>query len=124
MNKTKIIYWVTTGLFSLMMLNSAYQYFTSPDMEAAFNHLGYPGYFRIQLGVAKIFGVLALVLPFVPKGFKEFAYAGFTIILFSAAIAHASIGDPAMGIIMPFILFGVLIASYVYYIKLRKLKKQ
>lgn len=120
MKKNKIIYWITTGLFSLMMLNSAFQYLISPDMEAAFDHLGFPAYFRIELAVAKFLGVIALLLPIVPRGFKHFAYAGFTIVLFSAGIAHASVGDPPIGTILPFVLFGVLAASYTYYEKLKK----
>ncbi len=124
MKKDKIIYWTATGLFSLMMLNSGYQYLTSPDMEAAFNHLGFPDYFRIELAVAKILGVIALLIPYIPKVFKQFAYAGFTINLFSAAIAHASKGDPAIGIILPFGVLAILATSYIYYEKLRKVKKQ
>jgi hypothetical protein len=37
-----ILYWGSTALISLMMLFSAFNYFTSPDMKAAFTHLGFP----------------------------------------------------------------------------------
>jgi hypothetical protein len=47
-------------------------------MKGAFTHLGYPGYFRIELTVAKALGVLALLLPGVPRKAKEFAYFGFS----------------------------------------------
>jgi len=63
MKKEKIIYWSTTGIVTAMMLFSAYGYFTNQEMKGAFVHLGFPGYFRIELGVMKILGALALILP-------------------------------------------------------------
>ncbi|MDN5216987.1 DoxX family protein [Fulvivirgaceae bacterium BMA12] len=120
MKKEKIIFWITTGLFSLMMLFSAYMYFTAPQVKTAYEHLGFPDYFRIELGAAKALGAIALLLPFVPKGLKQFAYAGFTINLFSAAIAHASKGDPAQEIVTPLILWLVLVVSFIYYHKLHQ----
>ena len=50
MRVKKIIYWTSTVLISLMMLSSAWGYFTNPDMKGAFVHLGFPDYFRIELG--------------------------------------------------------------------------
>lgn len=120
MNKNRIIYWVATGLFSAMMMMSAFNYFTNPEMQEVFNHLGFPEYFKIQLGTAKILGAVALLLPFVPKGFKQFAYAGFVINMLSATIAHAARGDGAFAGIMPLMLLGILIVSYVYYEKTNK----
>ncbi|GAB3432406.1 DoxX family protein [Niabella aquatica] len=117
MKNKKIIYWAATGIFSLMMLFSGYNYFTAPELKEAFVHLGFPDYFRIELAVAKILGALALVLPFVPKGFKQFAYAGFTINLTSAFIAHSSKGDPFNISVMPLIFLAVLVVSYIYYNK-------
>ena len=57
MKKLKITYWITTVLFSVMMLFSATMYFTSPEMAQTFEHLGFPDYFRVELGIAKIIGV-------------------------------------------------------------------
>lgn len=119
MKKDKIIYWITTGLFSAMMTMSAVNYFTNPEMQATFAHLGYPDYFRIQLGTAKLMGVLALLLPFVPQTFKHFAYAGFTIVTLSASVAHAANGDGAFATVLPIILLGILAVSYLYYQKLK-----
>lgn len=120
MKKEKIIFWITTGIFSLMMLFSAYKYLTADEMKAAFDYLGFPDYFRVELAVAKTLGVLALLFPFVPQGFKQFAYAGFTVTLISAFIAHAYKGDPAQAIIMPLIILAVLVTSYLYYNKLQQ----
>lgn len=58
-------------------------------MSGAFAGLGFTeDYFRIELGIAKIVGSLALIIPFTPKILKNLAYAGFTINLVSAIIAH------------------------------------
>ncbi|GGG93741.1 hypothetical protein GCM10007415_30890 [Parapedobacter pyrenivorans] len=111
--KKKLVYWITTGLVSLMMLFSGYAYFTDSSVQAGFVHLGFPNYFRIQLGVAKIIGALLLLLPFIPTRVKEFAYVGFGITFISAAIAHIASGDPTSVVIGPIIAFVVLAASYV-----------
>ncbi|MBS1512590.1 MAG: DoxX family protein [Bacteroidetes bacterium] len=112
MKKNSIIYWSVTGLFSVMMLFSAYNYFTNPQMAGAFTHLGFPPYFRIELAIAKIAGAIVLLLPQVPARLKEWTYAGFSITLVSAAVAHFSSGDPASVAIMPVIFFAVLMVSY------------
>ena len=49
MKAIKITYWVTTAIVALMMTYSAYAYLTQPAMLQAFHHLGYPGYFRMEL---------------------------------------------------------------------------
>ena len=61
-------------------------------MAAAFTHLGFPGYFRVELSLAKLLGVVVLLAP-VPSRLKEWAYAGFAFDLASAVIAHLAVGD-------------------------------
>lgn len=112
MNKLKITYWITTGIFSAMMLFSATMYFTSPDMAKTFEHLGFPDYFRIELGIAKIIGVLLLLAPFTGR-LKEWVYAGFSIIMISASIAHTAAGDPISAVLTPLVFLGILAVSYV-----------
>ncbi|MDM1046250.1 DoxX family protein [Myroides sp. 1354] len=116
MNK-KIIYWISTSLFSLFMLFSAYSYFTDPTFKEAFVYLGYPDYFRVELGIAKILGVLALLLPFLPRVIKGFAYAGFTINIVAAAIAHLAVGE-GISSLVPMLIAGVLLALSYYFLPL------
>jgi DoxX-like family len=80
-------------LFSIVnfVFNDRFPFPNGP--EGAFAHLGFPAYFKVELTVAKILGVLALVIPAVPFKVKEFAYAGFAITLVSAAVAHFGRGD-------------------------------
>jgi hypothetical protein len=118
MKKDTIIYWVTTGLVSAMMLFSGFAYFTNPDMAAQFAKTGFPDFFRVELGAAKILGVAALLIPMVPAVVKNFAYAGFTIILVSAAFTHFSIGDPIANVLTPLVILGILGVSYTYSSKL------
>jgi hypothetical protein len=86
-----IIYWTVTALFCLQMSFTAYAQLHLPQVEA-FTHLGFPGYFRVELSWAKLLGVVVLLAP-VPARLKEWAYAGFAIDLTSALIAHLSAGD-------------------------------
>ncbi len=113
MKKDKIIYWVSTGIFGLMMLMSALMYFTDPKVVEGFKMMGFPDYFRVELGTAKFLGALVLVIPQIPLRVKEWAYAGFGINLIAAAITHLSMGDTP-GITMPLVLFVVLTVSNVY----------
>jgi hypothetical protein len=107
-NLSRIAYWLSTGLFSIMMAYSAYRYLTEPMFDQAFTHLGYPAYFRVELAVAKFLGAAALLLP-ISGRLKEWAYAGFTFTLLSGFISHATLGDPINYTIMPLV-FGVVLA--------------
>ncbi len=114
MKATKTFYWISTLLLSLLMLYNAYAYLTMPMMKQAFQHLGFPAYFRIELAVAKFIGVVALLLPAQAR-WKEWVYAGFAITFISAFIAHSSSGDPVSFRIMPLIALVLLIVSYITY---------
>ncbi|MFD1630735.1 DoxX family protein [Pseudopedobacter beijingensis] len=111
MNKYKITYWVTTGLFAAFMLFSAYSYLTSEEMKGAFTFLGFPDYFRIELAVAKLLGALVLILPFAPKSLKIIAYSGFFINIVSAVVAHLAKDYHAYG----FIVFSAVTLALSYY---------
>ena len=87
-----LVYWALTALFCLQMLFTAYAQLRLPQVAEAFTHLGFPGYFRVELSLAKLAGVALLLAP-VPARLKEWAYAGFAIDLGSAVIAHLSVGD-------------------------------
>ena len=114
MKKNTIIYWISTGLLSVMMLFSAYNYITNPQMLEAFKHLGFPDYFRQELAVAKVIGAIVQILPQVPIKIKDWAYAGFGITFISAAVAHFSLGDPASVAAAPIVFLVVLVVSYVF----------
>ena len=88
-----IVYWIVTALFCLQMSFTAYAEVALPQVAEAFTHLGFPAaYFRVELSLAKLLGVLLLLAP-MPARLKEWAYAGFAINLASALIAHVAVGD-------------------------------
>ena len=86
-------FWIFTALFCLEMSFTAY-YELLPQGAEAFTRLGFPAsYFRVELSLAKVAGVVALIIPMVPARLKEWAYAGFAINLISALITHLSLGQ-------------------------------
>lgn len=119
MNKNKIIYWTATGIITAMMLFSAFGYITNPDLKAAFVHLGFPDYFRIELAILKAVGALVLVLPMVSDKIKSFAYFGFALTFISASIAHYASGDAVSVAIIPLTFLVILGVSYTFYKKVK-----
>lgn len=87
-----IAFWIATAIFCLQICFTAYGQLRLPQVAAAFIHLGFPAYFRVELSWAKFLGVALLLAP-VPARLKEWAYAGFAIDIGSAIIAHLSVGD-------------------------------
>jgi len=108
----RIPYWAVTGLFSLAMLGSGLADLAhSPAIMEGLQHLGYPTYFAGILGFWKVAGVLAIVVPGLPR-LKEWAYAGFTFALSGAALSHAFLGDPVSAVFTPLVLLALAAASY------------
>jgi len=124
--REKIVYRTATGLVCAVMVFSIINFifndhFPFPNgPEGAFVHLGLPAYFKVELTIAKILGVLALLLPNIPSKIKEFAYFGFGITLLSASIAHFARGDARLSVLFvidPLVFLGILMVSYFYFEK-------
>ncbi|MCH2031966.1 MAG: DoxX family protein [Tenacibaculum sp.] len=112
MKKNKIIYYVSTGLLTLLMLFSVSMYLFNHEMIVkAFEGMGYPTYLIYPLATAKVLGIIALW--FVKnKSIKEWAYAGFFFNTLLAFFAHIMIGDgEQMGAVIGFVL---VITSYFF----------
>lgn len=91
--KNKIIYNVSTGLLTALMLMSAGMYFFNHEMVSeTFTKLGFPTYIIYPLAVAKILGLVAIWTK-KSQMLKEWAYAGFFFDFLLAFSAHISIGD-------------------------------
>jgi hypothetical protein len=128
--REKVIYRTATGLIYAVMVFSVFNFifndhFPFPDgPEGAFVHLGLPPWFKAELTIAKILGVLALLIPGIPARIKEFAYFGFGITLMSASIAHFARGDARLSVLFvidPLVFLGLLAVSYFYFEKSRLL---
>src|SRR5215475_3262500 len=86
--------WIVTGLMAALLLLSAVpDVLRIPGALLVFNHLGYPPYLLVFLGTAKILGVVAVLLPGLPR-IKEWAFAGLTFDVTGALYSHLSVGDP------------------------------
>ena len=83
-------------------------------MKGAFERLGFPGYFRVELGIAKMVGSIVLIIPFLPMTIRKIAYFGFALTFISACIAHLSIGDGIEAIYRPLAFLCLLAISYYF----------
>ena len=118
MKKDKIIFWIATSIIAIM--EGVVPALTSQTELAkeGIRHLGYPPYFGNALVVFKVLGVLALVVPQVPKRVKEWAYAGFAFDFIFATISHGAVDGISGQTFFPLVIFGILIVSYIYYHKI------
>lgn len=107
----KIIYWITTGLLSLMLLMSSGMYvFDNATIQEAFKAFGYPVYLIYPLAVAKLTAVVIL-LSSKDSIIKEWVYAALFFEFVLALFAHVMISDgEQIGAIMALTL---LIGSYI-----------
>lgn len=112
--RNKIIYWISTAWLALGMLSTGIVQFLRPEAEIAkMTHLGYPVYFLTILGVWKILGAAAVLIPKFPR-LKEWAYAGFFFAMSGAAFSHIALGDP-LSEIFPSLLLLILTAVSWYF---------
>jgi hypothetical protein len=115
MEKRKlIIYWIATALMSIGMLGSGIgQLLRVQAMIDLVTHIGYPVYVLSILGVWKILGVIAILIP----GFKlvkEWAYAGFFFLMTGALISHLFCGDSGKAIVGPLAQTVFIITSWYF----------
>lgn len=118
MKRNKIIYLVSTGLLSLLLLFSAGMYILNNEaVKGMFIGFGYPTYIIYPLAIAKLLGVFALWNPKF-KSIKEWAYAGFFFDFVLAFFAHKMINDgEEFGAIIALVLLSL---SYVFNKRLNK----
>ena len=86
------IYWVTTALLALeLVLGGVWDVLTVPQVQVVIDRLGYPGYFLVILGVWKLLGAVAVIVPRFPR-LKEWAYAGVIFDLTGALVSNLASG--------------------------------
>ncbi|KMQ58910.1 DoxX-like family protein [Chryseobacterium sp. BLS98] len=112
--RNKIIYWIFTLWMALGMVSTAIvQLMKNKDELANFTNLGYPSYLMTIIGVWKILGVIAVLIPKFPL-LKEWAYAGFFFVMSGALVSHIIVGDTA-GRTLPALLLLVLVVISWYF---------
>ncbi|HTL07334.1 MAG TPA: DoxX family protein [Chitinophagaceae bacterium] len=117
MKKTNILYWICTALFSLMMIGSALPDLVSAQLAVeGFRQIGMPAYLLPFLGLAKILGTIAVLLPVHPR-LKEWAYAGLVFDLLGATWSIYASGQPVPNWAFMALPLALAAASYFLYHK-------
>lgn len=112
--RDKVIYWIATLWLSLGMVSTGLVQLLQIDVEVQMmNHLGYPAYILLILGVWKLLGVVAVLVPKFPV-VKEWAYAGFFFAMSGAVISHLAVGDSAKELFGPLLLIVLTFISWKY----------
>ena len=107
-----IAYWVTTVLGpASFVIGGVLNLAQTEQVVSVLNHLGYPVYFASILGLWKLLGAIAVVIPRFPR-LKEWAYAGFFFNLTAAAVSRAAVGDSAADIVAPLVFLALVLASW------------
>ncbi len=107
-----VAYWITTVLVTAeLALGGVWDILRVPYVSAVIEHLGYPRYFLVILGIWKVLGAVALVIPRFPR-LKEWAYAGAVFNYTGAIASHLTVGDGALALVYPVIQLGLVAASW------------
>ena len=105
-------YWVCTGLVVFFIGSGGAAYALQvPDVVQGVVSLGFPAHFVVLLGVCKVLGALAIVVP----GFsllKEWAYAGIVFELLGAASATLATGGEWWHAAAPLSIAALVVASW------------
>src|SRR5688572_26138240 len=110
----KITYWVATLWLALGMTSTGIVQFIKMKEEVdLFNRLGYPLYFLTILGIWKLLGVIAVLIPKFPL-LKEWAYAGFFFIMSGAVVSHLINGDEPVTLFGPTLLLVLTAVSWYF----------
>lgn len=110
--RDKIIYWVATIWLAVAMIASGIQQiFTIGGFVEIMKRLEYPTYFSVILGVWKIAGVVAILIPKFPL-LKEWTYAGFFFVMSGAFFSHLAVGDEAVELFAPIFLLILTVLSW------------
>jgi len=112
--RNKIIYWIATLWLALGMTSTGIVQLIKVKEEAdMMTHLGYPLYFLTLLGIWKLLGVIAVLVPKFPL-LKEWAYAGFFFAMSGAVFSHAASQDSAKEFFGPLLLIVLTVVSWYF----------
>ncbi len=112
--RNKIIYWVSTLWLALGMVSTGAVQLSKVKAEVdSITHLGYPVYLLTILGIWKMLGVIAVLVPRLPL-LKEWAYAGFFFAMSGAAFSHAAMGDSVKETLPSLLLLTLAVVSWYF----------
>ena len=115
--RNKIVYWIATLWLALGMISTAGVQLLKEKAGAggadSITHLGYPIYLLTLMGVWKILGVVAVLIPKFPL-LKEWAYAGFFFAMTGAIFSHIASGEPVNEIYPSLLLLILTLVSWYF----------
>ena len=115
--KNNIIYWIATIWLALGMASTGLvQLFKGKAGQGGvvmITHLGYPVYLLTILGIWKILGVVAVLIPKFAL-LKEWAYAGFFFVMTGAIFSHIAVGDSVKEILPSLLLLILTVVSWYF----------
>ncbi|PZF70991.1 DoxX family protein [Taibaiella soli] len=122
--RNKIIYWIATLWMSLgMAATGIVQLMKVKEGQGGvdtMNHLGYPVYLLTLLGICKILGIIAILIPRYPL-LKEWAYAGFFFMMGGAIFSHIAAGGSITEALPALLLLVLTVVSWYFRPAERKL---
>jgi hypothetical protein len=113
--RNKIIYWIATVWLAVGMTSTGLVQLLRVEAEVHKTSLtlGYPEYFLTILGIWKILGVVAVLIPKYPL-LKEWAYSGFFFVMSGAIFSHLAVGDKPSELFGPALLLILTVVSWYY----------
>ncbi len=112
--RNKIIYWISTLWLALGMVSTGgVQLLKVKEEVDMMTHLGYPLYFLTILGIWKMLGVVAVLIPKFSL-LKEWAYAGFFFAMSGAVFSHLASADGAKEFFGPILLIILTVVSWYF----------
>ena len=115
--RDNIIYWISTLWLALgMSATGMVQLFKGKAGQGGLDmiiHLGYPAYLLTILGVWKLLGVIAVLIPGY-RLLKEWAYAGFFFIMTGAIFSHVASGDSETKVLPALLLLILTVISWYF----------
>ncbi|MBX2964904.1 MAG: DoxX family protein [Cyclobacteriaceae bacterium] len=119
--RNKSIYWVTTIFLSIgMTAGGVQQMLQIGGYNEIVSSLDYPLYLLSILGVWKLLGVIAILIPGFPL-LKEWAYAGFFFAMSGAFVSHLVVGQAFIEAVPSLILLSITVVSWYFRPAHRKL---
>lgn len=110
-----IAYWSVTSLLAASIMTSGIgQLMQLGGNIELVSNLGYPLYILTILGIWKVLGAIALVVPGFPR-LKEWVHAGIFFLMTGAALSHVfanDYGDYGFPVILPLLYAGLNMASW------------
>ncbi len=107
-----IVFWVATvSVAAELAVGGVWDLLRIDYVRDVVEHLGYPTYLLTIMGVWKIPGAVALLMPRLSR-LKEWVYAGAVINYASAVASHLIVGDGIAAIIGPVALLGLTVTSW------------